>query len=80
MAQLFIIEQSFKNKNHFTIVSNFDLQLYFTPRCKQGTKDNNRVIKGVKLYTAYLTRNDLKEFRNYNFNFIEIDNFNKFFE
>ena len=80
MAQLFIIEKSLRNKNHFTIVSNFDLQLYFTPRCKQGCKNNNRVIKGVQLYTTYLTRNDLKEFREYNFDFIEIDNFNKFWE
>lgn len=80
MKPVFIIEQSYRNKNHFTIVSNFDLQLYFTPRCKQGCKDNGRTIKGVKLYTTYLTRNDLKEFKEYNFDFVEIDNFNKFFE
>lgn len=80
MAQLFIIESSFRNKNHFTIVSNFNLQLYFTPRCKQGCKNEPRNIKGVELWTTYLTRNDLKEFYEWNFNFVEIDDFNKFWK
>ena len=80
MTQLFIIEQSYKNKNHFTIVSNFDLQIYYTPRCKQGCKNEPRNIKGVDLWTTYLTRNDLKEFKERNFDFVELDNFTKFWE
>ena len=78
MKQQYIIEPSFKNKNHFTIVSNFDLQLYFTPRCAQGCKNEGRIIKGVELFTTYLTRNDLKEFKEWNFNFTEITDFSEF--
>ena len=78
MAFIYIVQKSFKNKNHFEVTANFNLEVFFTPRCKQGRKNTPIKIRGVKLYVFQMTRNDLKDFRENNV-FTEINDFNKFF-
>lgn len=76
----YYITKSLKNKTHFLVSCNFNLLLFFTPRCRKGITDPTKIqpvtIKGKKIYNILFTRNDLKEFREWNFGYTEVDNFN----
>lgn len=72
-------EISFKNKSHFRIVSNFNLQLFFTPRCRQNVQSEPVIINGVKLWTSYFTKNDYKEYKDWKFDSIEVATFDELF-
>lgn len=50
----YYIAKSLRNKNHFEVSCNFNLLLFFTPRCRRGVTDPLRIqpvtIKGQKIF------------------------------
>lgn len=79
-TEKYYITKSLRNKNHFEVSCNFNLLLFFTPRCRRGvtvpTKIQPVTIKGKKIYNIKFTRNDLREFREWDFGYTEVKNFN----
>lgn len=79
-TEKYYITKSLRNKNHFEVSCNFNILLFFTPRCRRGITDPAVIrpitVKGKQIYNVMLTRNDLKEFKEMYFEFTEVKNFN----